>query len=271
MHLDRTLIVIRPRDFTDILDLSMRVVRAFVRPLFAAWLLGAVPAMALNGFLLSGWVEKEVSPDWVARYLFVMTFLVVWEMPLATSLITLYLGEVTFGNRPTVRQVFAAFRRLLPQMVWYQVFLRGLLTLPWVSWLVLYVSWPYLTEVILLERNPISSTRKNAITTWRRSTSLHRGRSGTLFARWFGAICMGGLLVAAFWLSVWFFRWQLFDLPEWSPVMFTVFLPLTVWLVVGFFAVVRFLSYLDLRIRNEGWDIELMLRAEGNRIAEMLE
>jgi hypothetical protein len=271
MHLDRTLIVIRPRDFTDILDLSVRVVRVFVRPLFFAWLVGAVPAMAINGLLLSGLVEAEVSPDWVVGYLYLMAFLVVWEMPLATSLITLYLGEVTFGNRPTVGQLLTAFRRALPQMLWYQGFLRGLLTLLWFTWPVLYVSWPYLGEVILLERNPMRSSRKNVITTWGRSGSLHRGRSGTLFARWFGALCMGGLLVAAFWLSISFFRWQLFNLPDWSPVMFTVFLPLSVWVVVGFFAVVRFLSYLDLRIRSEGWDIELMLRAEGNRIAEMLE
>jgi hypothetical protein len=29
--------------------------------------------------------------------------------------------------------------------------------------------------------------------------------------------------------------------------------------------VVRFLSYLDTRIRNEGWEVELLLRAEASR------
>jgi hypothetical protein len=29
---------------------------------------------------------------------------------------------------------------------------------------------------------------------------------------------------------------------------------------------VRFLSYLDLRIRHEGWEVELLMRAEGLRL-----
>ena len=33
-----------------------------------------------------------------------------------------------------------------------------------------------------------------------------------------------------------------------------------VWIAIAFFAVVRFLSYIDRRIRLEGWEIELRLR-----------
>ncbi len=271
MDLDRTRIAIRPRNYVDILDLSLRVVRVFGRPLFLAWSAGVMPAMMFNALLLRGLISPMESPDWPVGYINAMAFLVVWEMPLATVFITLYLGEAMFGNRPSARQILAAFRQALPQLLWYQVAIRALLTIPWFTWLVLYVGWPYLAEVILLERNPMRGGRKDAMTTWRRSADLHRAMSGTLFARWLGACCAGGLLIASLWLSVWFFRWHLFNLPEWSPAMFTVFLPTIVWLVVGFFAVVRFLSYLDLRIRREGWDIELMLRAEGNRVAERLE
>ena len=45
---------------------------------------------------------------------------------------------------------------------------------------------------------------------------------------------------------------------------------LATWIVIGYFAVVRFLSYLDLRIRSEGWEVELAMRAEGSRIARQL-
>ncbi|MDY0166805.1 MAG: hypothetical protein RBS80_09695 [Thermoguttaceae bacterium] len=271
MHLDRTQIAIRPRSYVDILDLSLCVARAFGRPLLLAWAVGAVPAILLNGILLWGLVDPSGEGDWPILYMFWMAFLVVWEMPVATAFITLYLGEATFGNRPGAGQLIAGFWRALPQLFWYQVALRALLTLPWLSWPVLYAGWPYLSEVVLLERNPMTSRRKDGTTTWRRSAALHRAMTGELFGRWFLACCIGGLLIASLWLSVWFFRWHLFNLPEWSAVMFTVFLPVIVWLVVGFFAVVRFLSYLDLRIRREGWDIELMLRAEGNRISERLE
>jgi hypothetical protein len=37
--------------------------------------------------------------------------------------------------------------------------------------------------------------------------------------------------------------------------------------VAAYFSVVRFLSYLDLRIRHEGWEVELLMRAEALRMA----
>ncbi len=36
-----------------------------------------------------------------------------------------------------------------------------------------------------------------------------------------------------------------------------------VWIAIAFFAVVRFLSYIDRRIRLEGWEIELRLKMVG--------
>ncbi len=43
---------------------------------------------------------------------------------------------------------------------------------------------------------------------------------------------------------------------------------IAVWVTVGFTAVARFLAYLDLRIRREGWEVELAMRAEGIRMRE---
>jgi len=42
------------------------------------------------------------------------------------------------------------------------------------------------------------------------------------------------------------------------------------WTTAGYLAVVRFLAYLDLRIRQEGWEVELRMRAEGTRLMEQL-
>jgi hypothetical protein len=50
-----------------------------------------------------------------------------------------------------------------------------------------------------------------------------------------------------------------------------VLYPACLWLVVAFLAVVRFLSYLDLRIRHEGWEVELLMRAESLRLTMQLE
>jgi hypothetical protein len=46
----------------------------------------------------------------------------------------------------------------------------------------------------------------------------------------------------------------------------TIGLPLAMWLTAAYFAVARYLSYLDLRIRHEGWEVELRMRAEAARL-----
>jgi hypothetical protein len=38
------------------------------------------------------------------------------------------------------------------------------------------------------------------------------------------------------------------------------------WIVAVYFTVARFLSYLDQRIRSEGWEVELCLRAQRDRL-----
>ena len=42
---------------------------------------------------------------------------------------------------------------------------------------------------------------------------------------------------------------------------------ISLWLVVALIAVNRFLSYIDLRIRTEGWAVRLRLMAEEKRMA----
>ena len=52
-----------------------------------------------------------------------------------------------------------------------------------------------------------------------------------------------------------------------SPLKVYILYPLVLWHVVGFFAVAGYLGYLNLRIRHEGWEVELLMKAEGARLA----
>ena len=54
-----------------------------------------------------------------------------------------------------------------------------------------------------------------------------------------------------------------------SPALVKVTVPLAMWIVVAYLTVVRFLTYLDLRIRDEGWEVELRMRAEAARLQQM--
>lgn len=42
---------------------------------------------------------------------------------------------------------------------------------------------------------------------------------------------------------------------------------ISLWLTAGFVAIFRFLSYIDIRIRQEGWALELKMKAEGQKLA----
>ena len=103
----------------------MRVIRVHCGPLAVAFLAGVVPAACLNAWLLAGYAEPDFEMGFPMTYLACMLLLVVWEMPLATAPVTLYLGQALFTEhlaRGRSRRLFAAS---LPQMFFYQVLLRA--------------------------------------------------------------------------------------------------------------------------------------------------
>jgi len=280
LQLDQTRIAIRERSFGDILDLSLRVIRAHPAGLCVAWALGALPALALNVWLLGSGIDEELEAglmgDQVVLFAFSQTFwlvmLLIMEAPWAAMFITLYLGQALFVERPSPRQVAVDAVRSLPQMFLFQFLIRGFL-LPWViTWPVLFGMWPYLNEIILLERNPLRKSAQNAAvtSTFHRNQILHLRNTGDLFGRWALSVLLGCGLSLSVWITL-TMGWALFwDDFTWDQTTLIVLPQLAVWVVLGYFSVVRFLSYLDLRIRNEGWEIELKMRAEADRLTRQV-
>ncbi|MEX0585466.1 MAG: hypothetical protein WD176_02395, partial [Pirellulales bacterium] len=128
---------------------------------------------------------------------------------------------------------------------------------------------PFLNEVVLLERNPLRAAR-GGMTTALRSANLHEGATGELFAHWLSSFAIAVLGTLSLWLALWYLRLQLFDAGEFDRAMFEIYLPAAMWLVAGYFVVMRYLSYLDLRIRREGWELELRMRSEAAKMAEQI-
>jgi hypothetical protein len=272
MRLDRHCIVIRERGLFDQFDLALCVIRVYALPLAIALAVGVAPAMAFNAWLFSD--MPPMTPDDVApfAYLWCLLVVTVWEIPLVTAPITLFLGEAVFQDRPKPRELVMMFFWALPQLFWYQVLLRALY-IPFVfTWFWPFAARPYLNEVILLERTPWRRRRGNReeMTTSRRSAALHGGDTGDLFARWLASMGVGAVLFLALWVTMNIVEGLLFNTWQWSGATYTVYYPVAIWIVVGYFAVARFLGYLDLRIRREGWEIELLMRAEGARLTKEL-
>lgn len=276
IRLDQTRIVIRERDFGDILDLALHVARGHALPLLLTSLVGIVPLAVLNGWLLMPLVDVfldeglqyEESTWYFILFLYALVLLVIWQTPLATALPTIYLGQRMFVDQIDRRQVVRDLVGSLPQLILLQVVLRGLLV-PWVaSWLLLFALNPYLNEIILLERNPLRrrGNTPGATSTMRRAWDLQARHGSQLFGRWVAAALVAVVLVLAMWLAMWYLRGMLTNFWELDRWMYLAYLQVAVWFWVVYFTVVRFLSYLDLRIRSEGWEIELQMRAEAARL-----
>jgi len=291
MRLDNTHIAIRERALRELFDLALVVTRHWAAPIAIALALGAVPLAVLNHYLLAGVLyASPVEEDWV-NYTTCMALLVFFEAPLATALVTIYLGQAMFAERPSLVQAGRDLLARAGQLIWYGLVVRGVLP----AWLVIllltrpnnpaggvalmimlsfYVGLvrglrPFLLEVILLERNPWSG-RDGPLTTARRSKALHQPSGGDLFGHFVLAVTLSVVMTISLWLTLWYLRAHLTNNVDFANTMFVYLLPLSMWLVAGYLAVVRFLSYLDLRIRHEGWEVELRMRAEGAQLARQL-
>ncbi len=283
MQLDNTRIVIRERDFLDILDLSLRLLRYYFFPWLSLSLFAALPFALFNAWLLGPLGPFEtLSPKHggfdsgdPAMYAYRLIVLTVWEMPLVAAPLTRYFGHALFFDRPSAGRIAHELRQSLPQLFVYQVILRGICTLPAVIdwraflliflWLVPLARSPYLNEIILLERNPFSA-KPGRITTGRRSRALHGGSRSALFSRFLVSMVFGAAMACGLTLSLWYIRGLLTHHWERTGVVYTIAVPTALWTVAAYFAVVRYLSYLDLRIRREGWEVELRVRAEAERL-----
>jgi hypothetical protein len=256
MTYDRTLIVIRERSFLDLLDLALRVVRD--RPLVIGLtaLAGIIPFAALNIWLISA--TEAGAGLWIV--------LLLLEIPWATAPLTIVLGDLMFGVRPRPRKILKTLLVSFPALFLTQFLVRGLLLLIVVGYLWVPTRFTFLNEVLLLERlGPFRA--------FRRSAAIARSFEGELFIRWIGQVILGATFALCFQngaetlgsvLGGGELSWEQSGELDVSDLLFQA----GVWIAIAFFAVVHFLSYIDRRIRLEGWEIELRLRSVGRALEE---
>ena len=117
--------------------------------------------------------------------------------------------------------------------------------------------WPFLNEVILLERNPLFGGA-GQISTLKPQFDLAPRLERRVFVagRWRGRI--GAAVGRALWATDDFLLENVLGFhAHWFAQ--AVALQVVLWLVAIYFTAARFLSYLDQRIRIEGWEVELLL------------
>ena len=104
------------------------------------------------------------------------------------------------------------------------------------------------------------------MTIGRRSAVLHNPHVADLAARSILVTILAIITTVSVFFGFWFVSGTLLNDWRWGPITMHVLFPLSMWIVAGYLCVVRFLSYLDFRIRGEGWEVELRMRAESSRL-----
>ncbi|WP_165231560.1 hypothetical protein [Aquisphaera insulae] len=245
---EATLIRIRERGHLDLLDLALLVIRRRPRAIGLAAAAGIAPFATINALLLS-------NPEFPRG---LWPLLLYFEFPWATAPVTLVLGGLMFGRRPRPREILGQLARATPAMVLVQVIYRGLratiLLLPFVS----ANPW-FANPVILLER-------AGAATAIRRSARLAMLCPTATLPMAIAEIAFGLIFSICFWVGTGaaistFIRgettWARPALGDASGLRFQA----GVWIAVAFFGVARFFLYIDQRVRSEGWELRLRLRA----------
>lgn len=269
MRLDRLQVAVRPRNVLECLDLTMLVCGRRPLGIAAAATIGALPMILLNRAAFAD-AESEASLPTLALALAL-------EMPWAAAPLTLYLGQAMFTERFTAvswRDCRRAFGAALLPLVLFQFIVRGLAFVTLfgaVVWLPLAY---YVGPVILLERGRTAGVIG-------RCWSLCRCE----LARIVLLLVIDAVLLGAGWMTGYKFLesftvlWRGGTLGD---VFSAVFDPsaedgdaaiaamrtfaswpsqIAFWMAATVVAVYRFFTYLDTRIRHEGWDIELKFRS----------
>jgi hypothetical protein len=288
MQLDHTAVVIRERGFFEILDLSLRMITRYTKPILRAWGLIAVPLMIANFLVLRSMLVDYDDIEDLVSYLRTMILFVTLQAPLVSILLTKYLGQAIFREEshwPALLR--AAWTASLP-LIWHVGILRATL-FAWLLYLtvadrgagifmILFLVTaiailvralrPFIVEIILLEASPMRSNSQATPTIRNRSQALHNPNAGELAGRWLASAAVATGMFGSIVATYWFFSGMVLLNWNWGPLMTQVVIPLALWLTAGFLAVVRFFCYLDLRIRNEGWEVELLMRAAAMQFEE---
>lgn len=290
MKLDQTFIAIRERSIIEIFDLALQVSRQHFSRLIGLLLIGACPWILIDWFLI-GWIlnDRLVFQESAIAFYWIMMLLVVSQAQVGTTLVTYYLGQSMFIEQPTLMQTVRDTFWKPPVYWWLHGGLRlvfpilGLVflvrsneealgavavfgTMAVATAVLVRAFRPYVTEILLLEKTPVRARGPGRINFARRSTNLHNGGSD-LFGRFITELFFLPLMFLAIYSALNLIDEAVALQSSWEFPLRSIYYSAALWITAGFAAVVRFLSYVDLRIRQEGWATELKMRAEGIRLS----
>ena len=259
MKIASATIEIRPRTITEMIDLATLFYRTHLRVIFGVLAVLGIPIVAI-----ACGVHYLTDQAWLAILLF-------WLMlPLPAGAVVLTASRIVFGTHLTVGRALKLYGPL-----WAGLFFRRLgqnlltlLLMPVIAGFALRLRWAFTPMIVLLER---LSGRPLAL----RRVGLNRRGGASSFGMdlLVSMVCTTLVLsvtivlelICTDFLSLWpgggLFSLEVFD----DPVRLGLWM-LAALLVSPIAHLSWFFFYINARIRGEGWDLELGLKAAAARV-----
>jgi len=277
MKVEECIVSVERRSLGGCLDLAFVFAREFAGPLSRLWLICAVPACVLV------WTISSVS---AGKLLWSIVIFLVFSS-IFSSLLVACMGPQVFGVPISVRASLKAWRSrfwawlILSFVMRFMQAITGFCFLVPSVFVTAYAG--HMPEVLFLEQASLNSvTRRLGWLAGGGGYSRNLGRLLGLMITWavlsFGLFLILDFLATALFNSPIFFE-KAFDsyrnfgdrfsqLVNDDPKVLTA-IQLTLWLPYPVIRLAWFFCYLDQRIRNECWDLQLQFRAEAVRIEEL--
>jgi hypothetical protein len=270
MKLEDTTVTIEPRSVGACLDLAFVFYRCHARSLLFLTLLFALPAVALSAVLVAAIGENGML--WGGLGFFLVC-------PVLGAVVVSGAGRAVFGEplepMAALRGLSGVWWRLLVSVLTTRLLVLAAASCFFLPSLLLNVYFGFLVEVMVLEGLHGGEARRRCrgLTTPTYLDLLFRECALLLFmaaatvALFTLVDQLAGLLLGHSLLSGLESRFlgdslrRLFADP-WTMALLTA----TLWFVYPLARLAWFFSYLDARIRKEGWDLELGFRMEARRI-----
>lgn len=277
MKVEECIVTVERRSMGGCLDLAFVFAREFSGPLFRLWLICAVPSCVLV------WLLASVAAGTLLWSIVIFLFF----SSVFSSLLVACIGPQVFGVPISVRASLKAWRKrfwawfLLSFVTRFMQTITGFCFLLPSIFVTSYAG--HMPEVLLLEQAPVNSvTRRLSWLAGGGGYSRNLGRLMGLMVFW--AVLSFGLFLILDFLATYLFNSPIFfekmfgssrsmedvfsQLLYDDPKVLTA-IQLTLWLPFPVIRLAWFFCYLDQRIRNECWDLQLQFRAEAARLEEL--
>lgn len=246
MQIDAIRFRLRPRTTFEILDLALVMVRHKLSGYLVIGLAVMVPLALLNWALLT-------ALQWPASAAILLLML---EAPLLGVPLVIFSADLVFDEEPDALGSLRRALTALPALLIEFMLIRVLLYLLPLGFLIYLFRYRFSTEVTVLEQ--LSGARKRDRLRFLQAHDQH-GAVLSLMLLLIGVLAIFGMFYSYAWIISTLlgdFSFSAIELPMPNlAIIHGVALA-----ILGYWYVVFFLDYIDVRTAREGWDLSLELR-----------